>query len=75
MEFSLDKNASFMVVCSDGVWEFLSNEDVCKMVKPYFEKNEPKGAVDKLIKESVKFWEQEDEVIDDITVIVVFFNE
>lgn len=64
-----------MVICSDGVWEFLSNEDVTKIVMPYFEKNDPKGAVDKLIKESTKFWEREDEVIDDITAIVVFFNE
>jgi len=25
-----------MIIASDGVWEFLSNEDVAKIVSPYY---------------------------------------
>lgn len=28
MEFTLSINDKFVVIASDGVWEFLSNEDV-----------------------------------------------
>jgi serine/threonine protein phosphatase PrpC len=36
-EFLLNTNDKFVVVASDGVWEFLSNEDVAAIVWPYFE--------------------------------------
>lgn len=58
IEFDMGKEPSFLVVCSDGVWEFLSNEEVMSMVMPYYQKNDPKGACDKLVKESTKMWEK-----------------
>jgi serine/threonine protein phosphatase PrpC len=36
-EFLLNTNDKFVVIASDGVWEFLSNEDVAGIVWPYFE--------------------------------------
>ena len=36
-EFVLCSNDKFVVIASDGVWEFLSNEDVAHIVWPYFE--------------------------------------
>lgn len=36
-EFTLGLNDKFIVIASDGVWEFLSNEDVAQIVLPYFE--------------------------------------
>ena len=44
------------------------------MVDGFYQSNNPSGACDKLIDESVKFWKKEDEVVDDITAICVFFN-
>ena len=43
------------------------------MVIPYYKKNDPEGACDKLVKESVMAWKREDEVVDDITIIIIFF--
>jgi serine/threonine protein phosphatase PrpC len=37
LEFTLSVNDKFVVIASDGVWEFLSNEDVAQIVLPYFE--------------------------------------
>ena len=40
---------------------------------PYYKKNDPEGAYKLLISESTKWWNEEDIVVDDITVICLFF--
>ena len=70
---TVDKDTKFIVVASDGVWEFLDNQKVADIVMPFYKKNDPDGACKALIKESTEWWNQEDIVVDDITVIVVFF--
>jgi serine/threonine protein phosphatase PrpC len=72
-EERLDNKTKFIVICSDGVWEFLDNKAVKDLVMPFYEKNDPEGACKKLINESTKWWNEEDVVVDDITVIVIFF--
>ncbi len=37
LEFTLSHHDKFIVIASDGVWEFLSNEDVAQIVLPFFE--------------------------------------
>lgn len=39
---------------------------------PFYIRNDPEGACDKLIKEATEAWKKEDDVVDDITVIIVF---
>ena len=73
VEEKIDSDTKFIIVASDGIWEFLDNETVKKMVMPYYEKKDPIGACKELIKKSTEFWNQEDVVVDDITCIVVFF--
>jgi serine/threonine protein phosphatase PrpC len=41
MRFELKPDDKFIIIASDGVWEFLSNEDVAKIVWPFFLKNSP----------------------------------
>ena len=41
---------------------------------PFYLKNNPEGACDKIITESVNWWKKEDEVVDDITSIVIFLK-
>ena len=73
LEEKIDKDTKFIVVASDEIWEFLDNNTVKNMVMPFYEKNDPNGACKELIKKSTEFWNQEDVVVDDITVVVVFF--
>eukprot|EP00352_Strombidinopsis_acuminata_P001346 CAMPEP_0176346982 /NCGR_PEP_ID=MMETSP0126-20121128/6668_1 /TAXON_ID=141414 ORGANISM="Strombidinopsis acuminatum, Strain SPMC142" /NCGR_SAMPLE_ID=MMETSP0126 /ASSEMBLY_ACC=CAM_ASM_000229 /LENGTH=57 /DNA_ID=CAMNT_0017694835 /DNA_START=1133 /DNA_END=1306 /DNA_ORIENTATION=+ len=35
-EFTLTPQDKVIVLASDGVWEFLSNQDVAKIVYPFF---------------------------------------
>jgi len=64
----------FILIASDGVWEFIPNDEAVEMVVPFWKANDPEGACDKLMQEAVKRWEKEDEVIDDITLIVAFLG-
>ena len=73
IEENIDSDTNFIIVASDGVWEFLSNERVKDIVMPFYKKNDPDGACKALIKESTEWWNKEDIVVDDITVIAVFF--
>ena len=73
-ETEISEDDKFLVIASDGVWEFIQNEDITNMIVPYWQQGNPEGACDKIVKESVAHWKKEDEVIDDITVIVVFLN-
>ncbi|CAD8057885.1 unnamed protein product [Paramecium sonneborni] len=65
----------FMVLASDGVWEFLSNEQVIDMIYPYYIQDEGNAACVRILKEAIKLWKLNDTVIDDITVVIVFFNK
>ena len=57
-EFTLTQDDKFLVIASDGVWEFLSNEEVAAIVYPFYEKNTPEGAANALVKASYKKWKQ-----------------
>ncbi len=37
LEFTFSLNDKYLVIASDGVWEFLSNEDVAGIVYPFYE--------------------------------------
>lgn len=65
----------FLVVASDGVWEFLDNERVLELMARYRDANDIEGACDELMRLSLQSWiNDEDGCIDDITFVVVFFG-
>jgi serine/threonine protein phosphatase PrpC len=72
-EQTIDKDTKFIILGSDGIWEFLENKKVAEIVLPFYEKNNPEGACKELKKKATELWNKEDIVVDDITCIVVFF--
>ena len=66
-------NINYIVICSDGVWEFLNNDDVMKIGNKFYKENNPRGFCKEVVDYSTKLWRKEDVVIDDITIISVFF--
>ena len=62
-----------MIICSDGVWEFLNNEDVMKIGIKYYIDNDIEGFVNDIIKTSQYWWKREDIIMDDITTVIVYF--
>lgn len=57
----------FLVVATDGLWEFVSNKETVDMTDAL---NTPAEAMDSLVKEASLRWMREEQVIDDTTVIV-----
>ena len=55
-ELELTSNDKFIVIASDGVWEFISNEECVNTVQPFWEANDPQGACDALYEKSVEHW-------------------
>ena len=41
-----------IVIASDGVWEFLTNETVADIVTQFYNKNDPEGAAEAVVMES-----------------------
>ena len=73
IEYEIDEKSKYMVICSDGVWEFSNNEDVMRMGTEFYKEDNIDEFMDKIIKVSEFWWEKEDIMRDDITAVIVFF--
>jgi serine/threonine protein phosphatase PrpC len=63
------------VIASDGVWEFLSNEEIATIVKPFFDSKNAEKAAEAVVRESYLRWKREEEgIVDDITCVIVFLD-
>ena len=63
-----------MIIASDGVWEFLSNEAIAKIVWPFYHKNRPEQAGNGIVRAAAQKWRENDTVIDDITCVTIFLE-
>ena len=73
IEYDINSSTKFLVVCSDGVWEFASNEQVRDIGNIFYARNDAASFCIELVKFSMILWEQFDIIRDDITVVSVFF--
>jgi len=74
-EYEFNSNSRedlILVMASDGLWEFMSNQEVLDIAVLT---TEPRYAVDKLISEANERWMREEQVIDDTTVCVAFLGD
>ena len=73
-EFTFEEGDKFMIIASDGIWEFISSQECINIIKKFYDKNDLKGCCEYLYQESSKRWLKEEEVIDDTTLILVYFE-
>ena len=73
IEYNISEKSKYIVMCSDGIWEFLSNEHVKDLGKGFYLNNDPNGFVEELITQSMIEWKCNDSIVDDTTVIVLYF--
>lgn len=67
----LTSDVQVLILCSDGIWEFLSTEEVTDVVRD-FGRDNLDGAVEKLCQLSWDLWiEEEGNVVDDLTALIV----
>ena len=74
VEHIIDEHCKYMVICSDGVWDFMDNEKVMKIGNKYYINDNPDGFCQEIVGNASYWWEKEEVVIDDITAIIVFFK-
>ena len=66
------KKEQFLVIASDGVWEFLSSESVVEIVSG-FSKDSAQAAAEAVVKKALIEWEKQSPwAIDDITCIIAW---
>ena len=71
--YTIDYSSKYLVMCSDGIWEFMSNEEVMHIGNKFYLRNDPVGLCHELSQMSIKLWKEKDDVVDDITIVVAFF--
>ncbi|XP_053990870.1 uncharacterized protein LOC128882981 isoform X2 [Hylaeus volcanicus] len=70
-EYTLNSRDTFIILCSDGVWEFLSSKFVVELVYC----NGPDAvqlSADMIAREAWERWIEEGNVVDDITVEIIY---
>eukprot|EP00811_Abedinium_folium_P005915 NODE_15443_length_1049_cov_10.627983.p1 GENE.NODE_15443_length_1049_cov_10.627983~~NODE_15443_length_1049_cov_10.627983.p1 ORF type:complete len:181 (+),score=18.95 NODE_15443_length_1049_cov_10.627983:419-961(+) len=75
-EINIEKQSSVLLLCSDGVWEFLPFKHVVESIMGKFFYETAKEAAESISKEAWDSWMRMDgEIVDDITTLVVYFNK
>ena len=72
--FDITDDDKFIIIASDGIWEFISSKECVNIIKDFYLKKDLKGCLKYLLNESSKRWIKEEEVIDDITAVIIFFE-
>ena len=71
-EYEINENTKYFVICSDGIWEFLWNEQVRDIGNAFYNNNDVAGFCTELVNVAVSVWGDKDLNRDDITVVAVF---
>jgi len=71
IDHNIQDNDAFIIIASDGVWEFISSQEAIDIVAKF---DNPDAACRAIVSESIARWKREEEVIDDITAVIVFFT-
>lgn len=72
--YELDSSDKFIVLASDGIWEFISNEECVEIISSVLFSGNLSTAIDLLINTATYRWNKEDNSVDDITVIIASFD-
>ena len=65
----------FIVIATDSIWQYIDSDECVEIIKEYYEKNlDAIGALNSLVTEAIKRWKKEENKIEDITAVVIFFE-
>jgi serine/threonine protein phosphatase PrpC len=73
-EYHLNNNSKYMVICSDGIWEVLTNEYVRDLGNIYYKKGQVDHFCYDLVQIAMNNWKSQfPNYMDDIAVVCVYF--
>lgn len=71
IDYTLQKDDALLIIASDGVWEFLSSQDVCDIANEV-ENDNNNSICDRIVFKAAESWEREEgDYRDDITAVVL----
>jgi len=71
----MEQDWRLLLVCSDGVWEFITSQEAVNIISPFMP-HECQKAAEALASQAWNRWiTEESNVVDDITVIISWFSE
>ena len=73
-EYLIQKEDRALIIATDGLWEYTSNQEVADVVKKFLDKKDVNNIISELYNLSVENWQKENCNIDDITIICVLLN-
>lgn len=71
---NIKREDRFIIIASDGLWEFITSKEAVDIVGQLIDEGNSHLACENLVSEAVKRWDINDGTVDDVTVLVVFFN-
>ena len=71
---NINSNYKYIVIASDGLFEYLNNEDIMNIINPFFLIGDANGACKELGKKAAEEWNKLTEERDDITFIILFIG-
>ncbi|OMJ87806.1 hypothetical protein SteCoe_10367 [Stentor coeruleus] len=74
-KYEMSINDRFMVIATDGIWEYLSNQKVVRVVNKEWEEGSVRTACNKLMELAIQKWKKQGEYMDDISFFVIFFKD
>ena len=57
-QYKLTKNDKFIIIATDGIWEFISSEHAVQVVSKYWLSGDCDSATDELVRLATNFWEE-----------------
>ena len=75
-EYTLNEGDKFIICASDGIWEYLSNDDAMNIVKEVYEREgKAEEACEVLVRKASLEWQNENsKTMDDISCAILFLN-
>ena len=72
--FDINEKCECLVIGSDGIFQYLKNEDVANIIRPFISKKEAENGCKEIIRKASLNWMDNDNNIDDITVSIIFLK-
>lgn len=71
LEFDIDDNCKYILMGSDGLFDYLSNNDIMNIARPFLNKNNLDKACIEVVENASKLFKEKEGRIDDITINII----
>ena len=75
LNMNIDDKCESLIIGSDGVWQYIRNEEISEIIKPFMVEKDAEKAAKEIIRKSSLSWIENDMSVDDITVSLIFLKK